>query len=119
MVLKILREKEENLTDMCLTPDEFADPAYHPFIATTKFDKVIVELGDGIPNGYISQILLKGNKIIPKINSVDGTVVSQLCEIYPDKRAELRFTYLRKKDDFFKLLNKLEEDYNWKQELMC
>lgn len=119
MVLKILKSKEENLTDMYLTPEEFADPAYHPFIATTEFDKVIVELCDEIPTGYISQIVAKGNKVIPIIGKLDDKVVALLCEMYPEHRAEIRFTYMRKRAEFQNVLDKLACEYNWTSELRC
>ena len=119
MVLKILRDKEENLTDVYLTPEEFADPAYHPFIATNKFDKVIVELCSEIPTGYISQVVAKGNKVIPIVSEVNDKTIALLCEIYPERRSEIRFTYMRKRNEFQSVLDKLAVDYNWQTELRC
>lgn len=117
MILKISTDKEEGLNCQCLSPLQFADKAFHPYIATTQFDKVLIELSSDIPQGYISQLLTHGNKVIPIIREVNINSVQLLCEILPDYAAELRYTYMRKRPEFDALLEKLSKDYNWKEEI--
>ena len=119
MVLKIMTNKEEGLNSICLSPSEFADKSYHPFIATTEFDKVVIELSSDIPTGYISQFVSKANKVIPYITEKNSATVQQLCEIIPDKSAEIRFTYMRNRNKFQELLDNLSATYNWNEELKC
>lgn len=116
MVLRIVSSGECGLHEMCLTPKEFSDKAYHPFIATTEFDKVIVELSSDIPAGYLSQLVTSKNKVIPIINELNQATVYRLCEILPDKAAKIRYTYMRDRSNLEALINELAETYNWKEE---
>jgi len=53
------------------------------------------------------------------IVEVNSSVISQLCEILPDKAAEIRFTFMRNRDKFPELLDTLSKTYNWVEELKC
>ena len=119
MVLKVSTDREAGLDTMCLSPAEFADKGYHPFLATTQFDKVVIELSSDIPAGYIGQLVVKGNKVIPVFNELNAKTLQQLCEIVPDRSAELRYAFMRDKTKLATIVDELRVAYNWAIESKC
>lgn len=88
---------------------DFTQKEYHPFIATTRWDNVLVDIDSkATPAGIIGQLV--GSAIItPTINKEDVTpkVLKILGEIYPDSRARLRQAYVKGKEEFLSLIKQL------------
>lgn len=116
MILRVQNSAEQGLDTMCITPMQFSDKAYHMFIATNTFDKVVIELTDEIPTGYVSQLLTK-HKVIPIVNEVNEKTVVLLAEIYPDKASELRYAWMRNKNKLNEIIESLRENYHWEEEI--
>lgn len=97
MVLWITdRDVEMGITDYKVSYEEFASREYHPFIATTKWDCVNVELVPDMPQGILKQLVPRTKiKPIYDIDNVNMKVAALLGEIYPDSRAQLMSYYMK------------------------
>ena len=94
---------------------EFNNIHNHPFIASTKFDEVVVDLNNKIRLGYLAP-LMKTTKVIPRITTeLDSYGVSILCEIYRERSAELRYAFMKDKDEFNRIINDMKTQYEWER----
>jgi hypothetical protein len=106
---------EVSFDTVVMSSIEFNKITSHPFIASSRFDEVVIDLNDKIDIGYL-QPLLKTTKVIPRVvGEITPHAVSLLCELYRDRSAELRFTYIRSKDDFNQLIESMKKQYCWEQ----
>ena len=96
-----------------ITLEDLADKARHPFIATNKWDEVSIEISEDTPKGYLRQLV--GMAIVKPVivGPVTARTMQILCEIYPDESSKLRATFMKGKDEFEALLEKLKKDLNW------
>lgn len=102
-----------NLNEVAMSIEEFADIRNHPYISTQRFDAVVVDLEKNIPVGYLSAVS-KTTRVIPKIVTECNTdVVRLLAELYPDKAAEIRFSYIRDKERLSSIITELKKSYDW------
>lgn len=107
--------KEVSFDTVIMTSIEFNSIHSHPFIASSKFDEVIVDLNDKINIGYL-QPLMKTTKVIPRVvGEMTAHSVSLLCELYKDRAAELRITFIKDKEGFAKLIENMKKQYCWEQ----
>lgn len=79
----------------------FNDISFHPFIATNIWEKVVIVLDKGIRNGFIKQVLSKGNIvefIVPSGVNINYDILNKFIEVYPDISIELRQSFMSGKD---------------------
>ena len=117
MILRVsdlLPQDEASLNEVCISLDEFADIRRHPFIASNKFDAVVVDLDKKVPVGYLAAVMNVA-RVIPHIVHDEYTLddIRLLAELYPDKAAELRFSYIRDKERLKMLILELKQAYDW------
>lgn len=106
---------EISFDTVVMTSIEFNSIHSHPFIASSKFDEVIVDLNDKVNIGYL-QPLLRTTKVIPRVvGEITSHSVSLLCELYKDRAAEIRFTFIKDKEAFKKLIDDMKVQYQWEQ----
>lgn len=97
-----------------ITPVEFNHLRNHLFIASSKFDEVLVEVSPKIKIGTLIP-MIGATKIIPLITEVNNHTVSLLSELCRDKAAQLRFTYIRDKEACKELVNEIIDEYGWRK----
>lgn len=107
MVLKITDEVAIKDSECVMTLDEFAMPEMHPFVATTNWEKIFIDLTDKTPKGILRQ--MKTNvKIVPVIKAeMSPKIMSLLCEIYADEAASLRALYRTNRAAFDEMVKSL------------
>lgn len=115
MKLYITDKPIENLTfdTMVMSVNEFNDIHTHPFIASSKFDLVVIDLDSKVTIEYLNH-LCGIVKIIPKYTGeVTSYIVTALSTIYKDKAAALRFSFLRDKNECLKLIENIRQEFDW------
>lgn len=97
-----------------LTTQQFAMKEYHPFLAVQEWERVDIQLGDGIPRGIIRQ-LIHSSFVVPHYdeNNITTNVMFLLCEIAEDDSARLRSAYGKGIDMFKKVLSDVAVKYGW------
>lgn len=99
MVLRITDSPEDfGFTDFKISLSEFGDKMFHPMIATTKWEKVYIDVNARTPRGFIYQLVRRGTKIVPNLtegDSISMKALSVLFEIFPDNVASLQANYLK------------------------
>ena len=117
MRLYVTDEIKEDLSfdSVVMTSSEFNCIKAHPFIVSSRFDEIVIDITEKVQLGYIKQVM-SVTKVIPKIiGEITSHTVSVLCELYKDRAAEMRYTFIRDKDGFIELINKMKTDYCWEQ----
>lgn len=98
-----------------MTSVEFNNIRSHPFIASSRFDAVVIDLKAKVQWAYIQQ-LLKSCLVIPKFtNDITSNGVTILCELYKDRAAELRINFIKNKDEFYRIVNDMKLQYDWER----
>ena len=102
------------LGDYVITTDQFKLREYHPFLATQKWDKAVIELNDQFPLGLLSQ-LINAYRIIPMIKTQDISmrVMKLLCEVVPDRAVEMRSLYCKDKAEYMQLIKDIASKEGW------
>ena len=95
-----------------ITTGEFNEIRNHPYIASMRFDEVIVDITPKIKLGYLIP-LMKSTKLIPRINEIDSHTITILSELCRDRAAELRYSFIRDKEQCKEIVEKLKEEYGW------
>lgn len=104
-----------NIGTITMTQNEFNCIKSQPFIASSKFDVVVIEVTDTTDINIIKH-LRNVTRVIPKLpEDITSHMVAVLSELYKERAAEIRFTYMRNKEDFVALVNKMKEEYCWEQ----
>ena len=97
-----------------MSSSEFNNICSHPYIASSHFDAVVVDLSCKIRLGYLSQVA-GITLVVPKVTrELNGNSVSILSELYQERAAELRINFMRDKAKFFEIVTGMEEQYRWK-----
>lgn len=115
MKLYITDKQVDNMTfdTMIMSVNEFNDIHAHPFIASSKFDVIVVDLDCNIKLEYLNY-LLANNKVIPKYtNELNSYIISALSAIYKDKAAELRYSFIRDREACLRVINNLKNEFEW------
>lgn len=107
-------EMELELGKVQMSLQEFVDMRNHPYIATNDFEYAVIDLDSCIPAGYLKAVATK-IRVIPKIVSeeISNKVIMLLSELYPERGAELRFTYLREKEKIGDVIASIREQFEW------
>ena len=81
-----------------LTPEQFSQPQYHPFIASNQWDGIDIDITESIPTGLLKQVL-PNTIITPHVDFDNFTTKCMLlvCEIYTDDSPKIRSLYQRDK----------------------
>lgn len=115
MILRITNESADDmsLNQQVMSIAEFKDIHNHPWLVTSKFEAVVIDLVEDIPNGYLRN-LLGVHFIVPKIiGPVTIHTVRLLNELYPEQAAKLMFTFMRDKDKLDSLLKEMSDQFSW------
>ena len=106
-------DNNEGLNTIKMTINEFTDICNHPWIATAGFDFVLIDLDSRIKYGTLSAMLGK-YIVVPVLPEViDKDIVRLLSELYPEKHAELMFTFIKNKGDISTIVKDLAEQHEW------
>lgn len=97
-----------------ISTNEFNQIRNHPYIASMRFDEVIVDISPSIKLGYLIP-LMKHTRVIPKIGEIDSHTITILSEICRDRAAELRYSFIRDKEKCKEIVENLKEEYGWNQ----
>lgn len=97
-----------------MSTSEFNCAHNHLFIASSKFDEVLVEVTPKIKIGTLMP-MIGSTKIIPLITEVNNHAISLLSELCKDRAAQLRFTYIRDKEACKELVNSMIDEYGWRR----
>lgn len=115
MILRITNESanDVSLNQQVMSIAEFKDIHNHPWLVTSKFEAIVIDLVDDIPNGYLRN-LLGVHFIVPKIvGPINIHTVRLLNELYPEQSAKLMFTFMRDKDKLQPLLDDMNKQFGW------
>lgn len=94
---------------------EFNTIETQPFIASSKFDEVVIDVTDST-NINIVKNLMRVTRVIPRFRvELTPHMVTVLTELYKERAAEIRFTYMKDKDKFKTLLESMKQQYCWEQ----
>lgn len=94
---------------------EFNDICTHPYIASSNFDEVVVDLDDKVKLGHLRPVM-SITKVIPYVmDTITTHTISILSEIYPDYAAKMRYTFMRDKDGIKALINEMCEKFRWSE----
>lgn len=116
MRLIVTDEQNDNVTfdTVVMSIGEFNDICSHPYIASSNFDEVVIDLADNVKLGHVRPVM-SITRVIPKIpNQISSHTISILSEIYPEKAAELRYTFIRDKEKVADIISQMCIDYHWK-----
>lgn len=93
---------------------EFNNICSHPYIASAGFDAIVVDLRCNVKLGFLSKVA-SITIVIPKvIGDLNAYSVSILTELYRERSAELRYTYMKDKQKFAEIVSAMEEEFHWK-----
>lgn len=118
MKLYICENEGKLLPDIrYITIKTFKNITVHPYISTTNWEVIIVDLDNNVSRSYLFQLIKRGTKIVPIIK---GTILSRnqlllLCDICPDEQQEI-IECSKLKDDgksMKELLKRMNNKYNW------
>lgn len=71
----------------------------HLYLACNKWDKLIVDMSEDIPEGVLKYIIMKSSdKQVTLPAEITPKVVVLLCEMYPEKAGTIRKYAMLKKD---------------------
>ena len=114
MILRITDnvESDVSLEEVRMSIDEFADIANHPFIASSNFDAIVIDLDKRIPFGYCKAIV-GATRIIPKYNEINSDSIRLLSECFPEYAAPLRSSFIRDKAKLEIILSEMCSKYSW------
>ena len=115
MKLLITDKQVDSMTldTVLMSVNEFNDIHTHPFIASSKFDAVVLDLDSKINLEYLSY-LVNNTKVIPMYKSeLNSYIISVLSIIYRDKSANLRFSFIRDRSACEKYIEKLRQEFEW------
>jgi len=106
---------EEDLDTIVMVPEDFNHLHSHPYIATSGFTEIQIDLDDDIDYKYI-QHLTKIMFIRPIYRTLDltGNAVILLSYIYPDKDKALRFLSVSDRTKFIELVRQLADEFKWR-----
>lgn len=94
---------------------EFNDICSHPYIATANFDEVVIDVTDKVKLGHVRPVM-SITRVIPKIpDEITSHTISVLSEIYPEKAAELRYTFIRNRDGVKDIIDEMCKAGHWKE----
>ena len=116
MRLIVTDEQKDNVSfdTVVMSIGEFNDICSHPYIASSNFDEIVIDLTDKVRLGHVKPIMAI-TRVIPRIPDVISShTVSVLSEIYPEKAAELRYTFIRNKEGVKDIIDKMSTDYHWR-----
>lgn len=114
MVLRVTNDNiDGTLGTAVMSIEEFCVIRNHPFIASSHFDSVVVDLDERIPAGYLKH-LVGTTKLIPKlIGPVTTHTIRMLSEIYPEYAPRLRHTFLLNRAGVSGLISEIAGTYRW------
>ena len=114
MVLRVTDKSQQDVSieTIVMTVNEFIDIANPPFIASSNFDALILDLDKRIPFGYCKVISGK-IRIIPKFATIDADVIRLLSECYPDYAPLLRTSFIRDKEKLNVILMEMKAKFFW------
>lgn len=94
---------------------EFNNVSCHLFIVSQDFDEVVIELSDKVNLGMIRPLMSR-TKVIPKVPAdMTSHIISLLCEMYPEKSAELRYAFIRDKSKANTVVTDMCKENGWAQ----
>lgn len=109
-------DKEVNdisLEELVIPINQFNSKACQPFIATGRFECIVIDVDKKIDLGILSNVC-KRHLVVPKIiDDIDSYTISFLSTVYREKSAKLRYTYMRNKDNIQELIDELSIEYQW------
>jgi len=97
-----------------LTAEQFAMKEYQPFLASTCWDEVRIDLGEDMPLGVVRQII-RSNKVIPCFDptKLSLKIVKLLCEICVDESAIIWKLYTSDREALTEFLVDLGKKRGW------
>lgn len=109
MDLRITNEQGTDLSSCYVTFHELQLKEFHPFIATTRWDQVYIDVNQDTPRGIIRQMRFNVPVHVKMNDEVTPNMLSVLCEIFRDEAAALRTYFRTDKDKFKAEINRLVE----------
>lgn len=116
MKLIITDDAKQDLSfdTVIMSASEFNNICSHPYIASSGFDAVVVDLRCNIKLGFLSKVS-STTIVIPKvIGELNAHSVSILTELYRERSAELRYNFMKDKQHFAEIVSEMEEEFHWK-----
>lgn len=99
MVLKISNDTEIAEGVVSIPYSWLSNKSVHFYLACNKWDKLVVDLSDDIPDGVLKYIIMKSED---KEVNIKGDVTHKqcelLCEMYPEKAGAIRKAVMLKRD---------------------
>jgi len=105
---------DPELGEYVLSPEQFNDLAYHPYIQSQRWDIAVVDVCDEINTGFVTQLIKRGTKMIPVFDGSHTLTPRQLLlmlAMFPDHRMELMGSH--QKESLNETLKSMSEQYMW------
>lgn len=105
---------EEDFDTIVMSSKEFNFVKAHPYIASSNFSKIYLDLSCPVKPKWID--LLKTKTVLTPVSSggITQDTINLLTHIYPDDSAALRYYYVKDKAQLAKLLSSLSSRYGWR-----
>lgn len=109
------QDMDVSFDTVVISPAEFNCPKCHLYIISNEFDDVVVELSDKVSLGKIRPLMSRV-RVTPKVpEQVNSHTISLLCEMYPDKSAELRYTMIREPGKISSVIESMGRELHWSE----
>lgn len=114
MILYITDKEVDDSNVQTLNVAKLAVKAYHPFIATTEWEMVKVDIQENTPKGILKQ-MTPFVKIVPVFNKDDvhPKELTLILELLGSEGLELYALYTKDKKLFQEKLNSICEQKGW------
>lgn len=108
---------DPELGEYILSPEQFNDLAYHPFIQSQRWDVAVIDVCDDINTSFVSQLIKRGTKMIPvfdKNRPITPRQLLLLLAMFPDHRTALVNAQQQGAEELQTLLREMSEQYMWR-----
>lgn len=95
LIIKDNNYESDSLDDYVISLEDFGDKAFHPYIASHKWELVVLQVNDKTPKGIIKQLLpVAGVSVdVEDWNSLSVHQIQVLCEVFPDYAFRIKAAY--------------------------
>lgn len=107
---------EEDLDTVKMAPEDFNHLHAHPYILTSGFSEVQIDLDADIDYHYVER-LSQRIYVRPIYSTLDisGNAILILSYIYPDKSTTLRFFSASNREKLINLLSEMAKEFEWRK----
>ena len=111
----LVTDKNVDLTfdTIVVAPSDLNLPQFHLYVISNNIDCVVVDMEENVPTGKL-RLLMSRVRVTPRLPEViTPHTITLLSEVYPDKAAEFRYSFMRNRDNIRDILVDFGTQMNW------